>query len=79
MDAHRVSSHHSQMDYNNLDSMGPKPGKMSCQEDRFDSGLDSLKEEDLEKSFEEMSVSTVKDLPQEYESWRAAVTDDGDT
>lgn len=81
MDAHRVSSHHNQMDSNNLDSMGPKHGKMlPCQEDRFDSGLDSLKEEeDLVNDFEEMSVSKVEVLPQEYESWRAAVTDDGDT
>ncbi|CAG00119.1 unnamed protein product, partial [Tetraodon nigroviridis] len=48
-------------------------------EDRFDSGLDSMKEEDLANHFEEMSVSEGKDLPQEYEAWRAAVTDDGDT
>lgn len=80
MDAHRVSTHHNQMDYNSLDSMEAKHGKMlPCQEDRFDSGLDSMKEEDLANHFEEMSVSEGKDLPQEYEAWRAAVTDDGDT
>lgn len=80
MDAHRVSTHHNQMDYNNLDSMEAKHGKMlPCQEDRFDSGLDSLKEDELANDFEEMSVSKGEDLPQEYEAWRAAVTDDGDT
>lgn len=52
---------------------------MPCQEDRFDSGLDSLKEEELPNDFEEMSLSSVEVLPEEYESWRAAVTDDGDT
>lgn len=78
MDAHRVSTHRNKMDYNNLDGMEAKHEKtLPCQEDRFDSGLDSLKEEELANDFEEMNLS--KDLPQEYESWRAAVTDDGDT
>ena len=80
MDAHRVSTHHSQMDYNNLGSMEAKQGKvLPCQEERFDSGLDSLKEEELAGDFEEMSVSKGEDLPQEFEPWMAALTDDGDT
>lgn len=80
MDAHRVPNHHSQMDYNNLDNMEPKHGKMfPCHEDRFDSGLDSLKEEELASEFEEMTVSVTEELSQEYESWRTAVTDEGDT
>lgn len=79
MDAHRVSPHHNQMDYNHLAGMEAKQGKMlPCQEERFDSGLDSLKEE-LANDFEEMSMSDGEVLPQEYEAWRAAVTDDGDT
>lgn len=80
MDAHRVSTYNNQMDYNNLESMEAKQGKMlPCQEDRFDSGLDSLKEEELANDLDEMSVSKDEDLPQEYEAWRAAVTEDGDT
>lgn len=78
MDARRVSQH-SQMDYN-FDGVDPKHGKsLHCQEDRFDSGLDSLKEDELVNEFEDMSVNASEDLAQEYEPWRAAVTEDGDT
>ena len=78
MDVHRVSNHN-QMDYN-FDNMEPKHGKMlPCQEDRFDSGLDSLKEDELVISLEEMSVKSSEDLTHDYEPWRAAVTEDGDT
>ncbi|XP_034555948.1 NF-kappa-B inhibitor alpha-like [Notolabrus celidotus] len=78
MDVHRVSQH-SQMDYN-FDNMEPKHGKMlPCQEDRFDSGLDSLKEDELVNDFEDMTVNASQDLTQEYEPWRTAVTEDGDT
>lgn len=67
------------MDYN-LDNMEPKHGKMvPCQEDRFDSGLDSLKEDELVSEFEDMTVTTGEDHTQEYEPWRSAVTEDGDT
>ncbi|XP_074471759.1 nuclear factor of kappa light polypeptide gene enhancer in B-cells inhibitor, alpha a [Sebastes fasciatus] len=82
MDVHRVSNHN-QMDYN-LDSMEPnnKNGKMwPCQEDRFDSGLDSLKEDELVSGLEDMNVNASSEdiRTQEYEPWRAAVTEDGDT
>lgn len=78
MDVHRVSNHN-QMDYN-FDNMEPKHGKiLPCQEDRFDSGLDSLKEDELVNDFEEMNVNESSELTQEYEPWRAAVTEDGDT
>lgn len=79
MDVHRVS-HHNQMDYN-FDNVEPKQGKMlPCQEDRFDSGLDSLKEDELVSDFEDMNVkNNNEDLTQEYEPWRTAVTEDGDT
>lgn len=74
---YRVSNHN-QMDYN-LDNMEPKHGKMlPCQEDRFDSGVDSLKEDELVNDFEELRVASV-DHSQEYEPWRAAMTEDGDT
>ncbi|KAM6992173.1 NF-kappa-B inhibitor alpha-like [Tautogolabrus adspersus] len=78
MDGQRVSPHN-QMDYN-LDNMEPKHGKMlPCQEDRFDSGLDSLKEDELVNEFEDMAVNKSEELTQEYEPWRTAVTEDGDT
>ncbi|XP_023139659.1 NF-kappa-B inhibitor alpha-like [Amphiprion ocellaris] len=78
MDAHRVSNHN-QMDYN-LDNMEPKHGKLlPCPEDRFDSGLDSLKEDELVNDFVELNVRTCEDQSQEYEPWRAALTEDGDT
>uniref|UniRef100_A0AAQ6IVW2 NF-kappa-B inhibitor alpha n=1 Tax=Anabas testudineus TaxID=64144 RepID=A0AAQ6IVW2_ANATE len=77
MDVHSVSNH-IQMDYN-YDNMEPKHGKMPpCQEERFDSGLDSLKEDELASEFEDMTVETY-DHNQEYEPWRTVVTEDGDT
>lgn len=78
MDAQRVSNHN-QMDYN-LDNMESKQGKMfPNHEDRFDSGLDSLKEDELVSDFEDMTVSVKEDLTQDYEAWRTAVTEEGDT
>ncbi|KAK5903868.1 hypothetical protein CgunFtcFv8_007613 [Champsocephalus gunnari] len=78
MDIHRVSNHN-QMDYN-FDNTEPKHGKMlPCQEDRVDSGLDSMKEDELASDFEGMSVNTSEEIQQEYEPWRTAVTEDGDT
>ncbi|XP_054474305.1 NF-kappa-B inhibitor alpha-like [Anoplopoma fimbria] len=78
MDVHRVSNRN-QTDYS-FDNMEPKQGKMPpCQEDRFDSGLDSLKEDELVSDFEDMHVNIKEDLTLEYEPWRTAVTDDGDT
>lgn len=78
MDVRRAPNRN-QVDYN-LDSAEPKHGKMfPCQEDRFDSGLDSLKEDELASEFEDMAVSKCEDLAQEYEPWRAAATEDGDT
>lgn len=77
VDMHRVSNH-IQMDYN-VDNREAKPGKMlPCHEDRLDSGLDSLKEDELVNAFQDMTVDTC-DHKQEYEPWRTAVTDDGDT
>nr|AHY02161.1 inhibitor kappa B alpha 2 [Epinephelus coioides] len=78
MDVHRVSNHNV-MDYN-FDNMESKHGKMlPCQEDRFDSGLDSLKEDELVSEIEEMTLNISEELTQEYEPWRSAVTEDGDT
>ncbi|KAF7663459.1 hypothetical protein LDENG_00210180 [Lucifuga dentata] len=78
MDVHRMSNH-GQMDYN-FDNMEPKNGKLlPCQEDRFDSGVDSLKEDELVSDFGDMNVNCNEDLPKDYEPWRCAVTEDGDT
>lgn len=74
-------SNHNQMDYNFGDMEPKHAGKMlGCQEDRFDSGLDSLKEDDLVHDFHEMSVNGEReDSTHEYEPWMTALTDDGDT
>ncbi|XP_071780988.1 NF-kappa-B inhibitor alpha [Centroberyx gerrardi] len=79
MDVYRVSNHN-QMDYN-FDNMEPKHGKMlPCQDDRFDSGLDSLKEDELVNDIEELTMDDCSfDTPKDYEPWKTAVTEDGDT
>ncbi|KAK2856509.1 hypothetical protein Q5P01_005244 [Channa striata] len=66
------------MDY--MDNAEPKPERMfPCQDERFDSGLDSLKEEELlSNQFQDISMDTMSPS-QEYEPWRSAVTEDGDT
>ncbi|CAL1586085.1 unnamed protein product [Knipowitschia caucasica] len=78
MDVHRVS-HHSRTEYT-LGNMEEKlPGKMlPCQEDRLDSGVDSI-EDDLVKDLEELKMTDNREFTHEYEPWRAIVTDDGDT
>ncbi|XP_017264521.1 nuclear factor of kappa light polypeptide gene enhancer in B-cells inhibitor, alpha a [Kryptolebias marmoratus] len=78
MDIHRTANR-GPMDYN-LDNMEAKHGKGLPCEDRLDSGVDSLKEEDdLSKVFEDMTVNPTEPGSEEYEPWRAAVTEDGDT
>ncbi|XP_029903673.1 NF-kappa-B inhibitor alpha-like [Myripristis murdjan] len=78
MDVYRAPNHN-QMEYN-FDNMEPKPGKgLPCQDDRFDSGLDSLKEDELANDIEYLSVDCVDDSPKDNEPWRSAVTEDGDT
>lgn len=77
-------SNHKQMDYN-YDDMESKHGKMvPCQEDRFDSGLDSLKEDEygnLVKELEDLRVAPVEVMSNSCsnEPWRKTVTGDGDT
>ncbi|XP_072218543.1 NF-kappa-B inhibitor alpha-like [Leuresthes tenuis] len=77
MDVHRVSNH-SQMDYD-FDNMEAKHGKVMPCEDRFDSGMDSLKGDELVNDFQDMTVSVSEDPTDEYEPWKTAMTDDGDT
>lgn len=69
------------MDYN-LDNMDAKQGKMQpSQEDRLDSGLDSIKDEELMNDFQEsLTFGDECKRKEEYdEPWREAVTEDGDT
>ncbi|XP_004083705.1 NF-kappa-B inhibitor alpha [Oryzias latipes] len=74
MDLHRMPK---QADYN-FDNMEGKHDMLQCHEDHLDSGLDSLKEDELLTSFEDMTVSARTEHT-EYEPWRSAITDDGDT
>lgn len=77
MDVHGVAPS-DRMDYNDLEHMEPKHGKaLPCQDDRFDSGLESLKEDELVTDLEHLRVS--EELVHDYEPWRGVVTDDGDT
>ncbi|XP_051908330.1 NF-kappa-B inhibitor alpha-like [Hippocampus zosterae] len=78
MDVHGVAPSDRDMDYNDLEHMEPKHGKtLACQDDRFDSGLESLKEDELVSDLEHLRVSD--ELVHDYEPWRGVVTDDGDT
>lgn len=82
MDVYRVSNDN-QMDYD-YDNMEPKHGKMlPCQDDRLDSGLDSLKEDEygnLQKEFENLRVDfEVVANNCSNEPWRTTKTEDGDT
>lgn len=77
MAVHGVPNHN-QMDYN-VDNMDPKHGKLlPCQDDRLDSGLGSLKEDELVNDFDELTLGSQAHT-HEYETWRTAVTEDGDT
>lgn len=66
--------------HNNSNNMESKQNKtLPCHEERFDSGLESLKDDELVQDLEGMSVSEAADLTHECEPWRAALTEDGDT
>uniref|UniRef100_A0AAY5L2R9 NF-kappa-B inhibitor alpha n=1 Tax=Esox lucius TaxID=8010 RepID=A0AAY5L2R9_ESOLU len=83
MSVFRVSNDN-QMDYN-INEMDSKHGKMiPCLEDRFDSGLDSLKEDEygiIVTELEGLKVSTyeVTQNSLSNEPWKKIVTEDGDT
>ncbi|KAM4713520.1 NF-kappa-B inhibitor alpha-like [Anableps anableps] len=74
-----VHTMHGQMDYN-LDNRDAKQGKLlPSQEDRLDSGVDSIKDETLIEDFKDLSVRCKEERTEEWEPWREAVTEDGDT
>jgi len=59
-----------------------KQGKaLPCQEERLDSGLDSLKEDDpLVIELADLKLRPCDTVPEDSrEPWRCAVTEDGDT
>ncbi|TNN26855.1 hypothetical protein EYF80_063003 [Liparis tanakae] len=76
MDVHPAPSRH-HTDYRAELKLGP--AAPPCQEDRFDSGLDSLKEDELVHELEELHMDTHEERTHEYEPWRRALTDDGDS
>ncbi|CAN9507638.1 unnamed protein product [Ophioblennius macclurei] len=79
MDVHRVSIHN-QMDYNFDGAEAKQHGKgLQCPDERLDSGLDSLKDDELVRVFDDITITPTEDLKHEYEPWRTAVTEDGDT
>ncbi|XP_066532069.1 nuclear factor of kappa light polypeptide gene enhancer in B-cells inhibitor, alpha b [Hoplias malabaricus] len=71
----------SQMDYN-AEPRGPKAGKASANtEERLDSGLDSLKEDEYNEVAAEFKQLRVHSAPPEPDAaeWKREVTEDGDT
>ena len=76
MDVYREANNNP-MDY----GVETKQGKMlfPCQEERFDSGLDSLKEDELASDMADLKVRPYEPAAEDNEPWRSAVTDDGDT
>ncbi|KAG7461174.1 hypothetical protein MATL_G00207210 [Megalops atlanticus] len=82
MDAYRVCNSNP-MDYD-IDNVDPKHGKMPCVEERFDSGLDSLKEEEYNNIVKDMeSLKMAPPGPTRIECnnepWKLERTEDGDT
>ncbi|XP_026856603.2 nuclear factor of kappa light polypeptide gene enhancer in B-cells inhibitor, alpha a [Electrophorus electricus] len=78
MDIQRELVRSNFMDY--LDEMDHKIGKI--QEERLDSGVDSLKEDEYNKIVEEMGnleLPSIVENPHSYEVWKQEVTEDGDT
>ncbi|KAJ8356486.1 hypothetical protein SKAU_G00192800 [Synaphobranchus kaupii] len=83
MDVHRVYNSN-QMDYD-INHANPKLDKMlPSNEDRFDSGVDSMKDEECNSIVKHMeslnmaaTVSTRNDI--DNEPWKKEVTEDGDT
>ncbi|KAI7804387.1 nuclear factor of kappa light polypeptide gene enhancer in B-cells inhibitor, alpha b [Triplophysa rosa] len=81
MDFYR-SSKTNQMDYNG-DGRDSKTGKMlASTDDRLDSGLDSLKEDeyaDVECAFDRLKVDGERQEDVDCEPWMKYLTEDGDT
>ncbi|XP_028677290.1 nuclear factor of kappa light polypeptide gene enhancer in B-cells inhibitor, alpha b [Erpetoichthys calabaricus] len=70
-----------QRDYFMAEERDLKPGKqMNYAEDRLDSGLDSLKEDEYQKILSEMEDMTMEPHRERpSEPWKTQITEDGDT
>lgn len=82
MDIHTAPTRNNQVDY--LDEMDPKNAKHV--DDRLDSGMESLKEDEYQTLVQEMSSLRCKDqitVPEDnmyiHQTWKHEVTEDGDT
>ncbi|KAG7316259.1 hypothetical protein KOW79_019800 [Hemibagrus wyckioides] len=82
MDIHTAPTRNNQVDY--LDEMDQKNAKHV--DDRLDSGMESLKEDEYQKLVQEMSSLRCKDpitVPEDnvyiHQTWKHEVTEDGDT
>ncbi|XP_067311971.1 nuclear factor of kappa light polypeptide gene enhancer in B-cells inhibitor, alpha b [Pseudorasbora parva] len=72
-------SNTNQMDYND-DGRGPKSGKMlASTDDRLDSGLDSLKDDEYTDVTLMSDFGRMKVVERQDEPWRKELTEDGDT
>ncbi|XP_026147122.1 NF-kappa-B inhibitor alpha-like [Carassius auratus] len=81
MDVHRARTTNNQDC--DMDEMDMKNGKIQHLEERVDSGVDSLKEDEYRKIVEEMEILRFEDPVANpkgtCESWTQEVTEDGDT
>ncbi|XP_060772255.1 nuclear factor of kappa light polypeptide gene enhancer in B-cells inhibitor, alpha a [Neoarius graeffei] len=79
MDIHTANTRNNQMDY--LDEMDLKNAKHI--EERLDSGVDSLKEDEYQQIVQEMEdlrfPRSTEDSALSYQAWKHEVTEDGDT
>lgn len=81
MDVHRAGM----MNFQDcdMDEMDVKNRKIQHSEERFDSGVDSLKEDEYMKIVEEMEIlrfeNPIANPKGTCESWTQEVTEDGDT
>ncbi|KAJ3606293.1 hypothetical protein NHX12_025814 [Muraenolepis orangiensis] len=73
------SSRSSEMDYEHTEHKAGKAFPCPQHEERFDSGLDSLKEDELASELAELKMHPREPIQEDNEPWRNAVTEDGDT
>ncbi|KAB5540142.1 hypothetical protein PHYPO_G00097920 [Pangasianodon hypophthalmus] len=79
MDIHTAPTRNNRLDY--LDEMDPKNAKHT--DDRLDSGMDSLKDEEYQQLVQEMAdlelPRSAQDTMHTSQDWKHHVTEDGDT
>ncbi|XP_053470729.1 nuclear factor of kappa light polypeptide gene enhancer in B-cells inhibitor, alpha a [Ictalurus furcatus] len=79
MDIHTAPTRNNRLDYS--DDMDPKNAKHT--DDRLDSGMDSLKEDEYQQLVQEMAdlelPRSAQDSAHTHQSWKHEVTEDGDT